>query len=296
MCGRNRPGFTLVELLVVITIIGILIALLLPAVQAAREAARRMQCTNNLKQMGLALHNYHSSLKSFPYSAGSYNPQGCGGTQWSWSALILAWMEQKPLYDRIDFNYPYNFYDPSNPAITGNNEAMKTLLPVYQCPSAPENVLCPCCGAIPGLEETAETNYSAIATHEAAYYAVTCDGSGVMFNNSGVRIAHITDGTSQTLLVGESDVRKDDPYAAEYCPDNSCTLGKLWASENKITTAYGINSNATYIDAGVHSKHPGGANFCFADGHVAFLSENINQDVLIALTTRDWADLVEGEY
>jgi len=139
-------GFTLVELLVVITIIGILIALLLPAVQAAREAARRMQCTNNLKQFGLALHNYHLTHKVFPYGAGG------GGTWWSWSALILPFIEQNAIYDQIDFDKPYNAVHPVN------NDVMKNFIAAYQCPSAPPNVLCACCSGIPGHEDTAETN------------------------------------------------------------------------------------------------------------------------------------------
>jgi len=278
------PGFTLVELLVVITIIGILIALLLPAVQAAREAARRMQCTNNLKQFGLALHNYHLTHKVFPYAAGG------GGTWWSWSALILPFLEQNAIYDQLDFNFPYNRVHPTN------NEVMKNFISAYQCPSAPPNVLCACCGAISGHEDTAETNYSAVATHLTDRYASTYDGSGVMYNNSEVRIADILDGTSQTLLVAESDVMADDPYVATVCPSDTCRLGKLWASENKITTAYGINSDATYIMAGVHSHHPGGASFTFADGHVSFLGETIDQELLDALTTRDEGEVIEGGY
>ncbi len=282
---RNpQSGFTLVELLVVITIIGILIALLLPAVQAAREAARRMQCTNNMKQFGLGLHNYHLTYKVFPYGAGG------SGVWWSWSALILPFLEQNAIYDQIDFRFPYNAEHPTN------NAVMKNFIPAYQCPSAPPNVLCACCSGIPGHEDTAEANYSAVATHLPDRYATTYDGTGVMYNDSAERIADILDGTSQTLLVGESDVLADDPFAASVCPSNSCRLGKLWASENKITTAYGINSDATYIMAGVHSHHPGGANFTFADGHVSFLSETIDQEVLQWLTTRAGGEVIDGSY
>ena len=107
MCKTPRRAFTLVELLVVITIIGILIALLLPAVQAAREAARRLQCTNNLKQMGLALHNYHLTNSSFPQASSQYSgvKQGGGCCGWSWSALILPFLEQDNLYQQIDFDW-----------------------------------------------------------------------------------------------------------------------------------------------------------------------------------------------
>ncbi len=281
---RTLRGFTLVELLVVIAIVGILIALLLPAVQAAREAARRMQCTNNLKQCGLALHNYHLTHKTFPYGAGG------NGVWWSWSALILPFLEQSAVYDQIDFRFPYNVVH------AANNEAMKNIIGVYQCPSAPANVLCSCCSKIPGFDDTAETNYSAVATHLPDHYADTCNGTGVMFNDSAIGIADIRDGTSQTLLVGESDVEPDDPFVSEHCANLDCRIGKFWASANKITTAYGINSDATYIMAGVYSHHPGGANFTFADGHVSFLNETINQSTLEALTTRDGGEVIEGSY
>ena len=122
--GKSR-AFTLVELLVVIAIIGILIALLLPAVQSAREAARRMQCSNNLKQMGVGLHNYMLSYdQTFP--PGTYYGPNAG---WSWSALILPFMEQTAALNLVDFDYGYN--DPVN------GKATKTFIPVYHCPSWP---------------------------------------------------------------------------------------------------------------------------------------------------------------
>jgi len=287
--GRsNRAGFTLVELLVVIAIIGILIALLLPAVQAAREAARRAQCANNLKQIGLALLNYHNTHRIFPYGTGG------GGTWWSWSALILPYMEANNIHDQIDFGHPYNHVHPTN------NDAMKNFIDTYICPSAPEPGLCTCCGGIPGVEDAAETNYSAVATHRddsEAHYARDPDGTGVMHLRSKTRIADILDGTSQTLLVAEMDLDQDDPYkataGASHCPDGQCHLGKLWASENRLTTAYGINGEIEHIRPGPRSLHPSGAQFVFADGHVSFLEETIDQDLLEALTTRDWGEIVD---
>ena len=158
----SNPGFTLVELLVVIAIIGILVALLLPAVQSAREAARRMECSNNLKQMGLGLLNYHNTELAFPSGTGGT------GTAWSWSARILPYIESQNIHKQIDFSFNYNVVHRIN------NTAMKTFVDTYICPSAPDPLLIACCGAIPGDADTAETNYSAIATHRdgrGAYYA-----------------------------------------------------------------------------------------------------------------------------
>jgi prepilin-type N-terminal cleavage/methylation domain-containing protein/prepilin-type processing-associated H-X9-DG protein len=291
----DRKGFTLVELLVVIAIIGILIALLLPAVQSAREAARGVQCTNNLKQLGLALHNYHTALKVFPYSAGGE------GTRWSWSALILPYLEQSNLNDQIDYRFPYN--EPDSTTGTHNNELIKTLLSVYQCPSAPDNVLVTCCRYIPGIEDVAEANYSAISTIRPVDGGAAADGEGVMHETTCHRIADIRDGTSQTFLVGEFDSPPDDawkeqiPYQELYCPSAQCNMGKFWASENHLTTAYGMNPGGRfgYRQSAPQGHHPGGLNFLFADGHVSFISETINQDTLDALATRAGREVIDGD-
>lgn len=282
---NRRSAFTLVELLVVIAIIGILIALLLPAVQAAREAARRMQCTNNLKQMGLALHNYHNSMKSFPYGAGG------GGTWWSWSALILPYIEQAGAHEKINFNYSYN--------TTQNADAIKTFFPFYQCPSAPENQLVTCCAVIPGIEDVAEANYSAVSTIKNVYFGKDAKGEGVMYLNSGTGIAEIIDGTSHTLMVAEFDSPPDDLWKElisqpTYCPDGQCNMGKFWAAENQLTTYYGMNPGGRfgYRESAPQGHHPGGLNFLFADGHVSFLSESINKDTLEALATRAKGEVI----
>ena len=291
MSKLNRSAFTLVELLVVIAIIGILIALLLPAVQAAREAARRMQCSNNLKQLGLALQMYNDTHKAFPYA--SIIDSNVQSGYWGWSTMMLSYFEAQSTFDRIDFSYAYNDLHEIN------NEAMRTFLNVYQCPSAPENQLVTCCSLIPGEGDAAETCYSAVTTHLPVPRANASDdvGTGVIYTNSHTSISDITDGTSHTFLVSECDLSQDDPFKTQYpgyCPDGNCFVGKMWAAGAYVTTAYGINSGLHMYESGVESNHPGGAQFLYVDGHVEMLNEDIDQTLLEALTTRNWGEQIDS--
>lgn len=219
---RTKGGFTLVELLVVIAIIGILVALLLPAVQAAREAARRMSCGNNLKQIALAIHNYHDTYKTFPpirggqLVTGGTQPfgsnvtayPGCPGwfnsTAWSWRALILPYVEQQPLYDEINFSVIRDTacYSAA-PPFSGTTDPNRVRIPGYECPSE----------AWKPNGSNAPTNYGGIWGNDANAFSGSINRLGVfgMGSNVGtVRMASITDGTANTVMVGE--VYRGVPY------------------------------------------------------------------------------------
>ncbi len=220
---RGNRGFTLVELLVVIAIIGILVALLLPAVQAAREAARRMSCSNNLKQIALAIHNYHDVHQAFPPIRGGQlvnggtqpfgstvtSYPGCPGwfnsTAWSWRVLILPFVEQQPMFDKINLNVIRDTACYSNaPAWTpGTKDPNTELIPGYQCPSE----------AWPINGANGPTNYAGIWGSNANAFDGNTSRLGVFGMGSQVstiRMANLTDGTANTAMVGE--VYRGTPY------------------------------------------------------------------------------------
>ncbi|WP_417731529.1 DUF1559 domain-containing protein [Rosistilla oblonga] len=202
---RSAKGFTLVELLVVIAIIGILVGLLLPAVQAAREAARRMSCSNNMKQLGLALHNYHDTYQSFPASAGvtlSTNASGQydGWNSWSGLASILPFIEQGPLYDQIDFRY--NFAANIAGVAEHSTVVRRTLLDAFLCPSDPGS-------DVSYTADMAPSSYS--FSHGPCTSWDVGNGSepGVFDKAYFCRFRDITDGTSNTLAMAESKIGRN---------------------------------------------------------------------------------------
>ncbi len=288
----SRGGFTLIELLVVIALIAVLIALLLPAVQSAREAARRAQCVNNLKQMGLALHNYHDAVSVLPpgYVAASRFIDGETDVApgWSWAAAILPQLDQAPLYASINVWLPVQF-----PA---NTTATMTLLNVHLCPS--DQLLggtFPVSDGFGGVAATvAPSSYAACTGNDAADVALGLNndglGNGLFFRDSAIRMAAITDGTSQTVMIMErawgcSEGTWTGAIAGGLIvrgPLNPCPISGLatyLAPCLVLVHCHLLNTNSDY-DAGLDdpsSFHPGGANVLFADGSVHFV-KNILSD------------------
>jgi len=309
--SRSRPAFTLIELLVVIAIIAVLIALLLPAVQQAREAARRSQCQNNLKQIGLALHNYHDTARVFPIGHGVWGPSlppplTGTGRLFGWATHILPYMDQAPLYNQLNFSKPPN----ASPNIPENYNLMMQKIPGYLCPSNPQVTGMEWTGsAHPGntWEDSGPCHYLGIADSTRTYSTVSGatayivgDGNGIFFNASKVGLRDIVDGSSNTIAVTEGVGIANPGTQNEYAG------GITWVDWNMVSTHNGINytwrqtpklkqstrSNTGFSPA---SYHTGGCYFLLADGSVRFLSDNMNFATLQALSTRAGMEVV-GEY
>ncbi len=261
--ASGRRGFTLVELLVVIAIIGILIALLLPAVQAAREAARRSQCTNNLKQIGLALHNYHDTYKTFcpGWMIDSNNGVLSG---YGWAVFLMPFMEQQPLHDELNtkqFNLWWTAHN-TDPSLGPVQDLLQTQLQGMRCPSDNIDDLNK---AVDGYK-TAAANYVACSGFYARSGAASADNNGLLYGLSSKRFRDVLDGTSNTFAAGE----KAKPNGSA----NWAGPGGLGTGANvRSSTAYKLNHPTT--NNAFSSRHPGGANFAMCDGSVRFISETI---------------------
>lgn len=312
-------AFTLIELLVVIAIIALLVALLLPAVQQAREAARRTQCRNNLKQLGLALHNYQERFRVFPPGHVHNNSDDYSSMNhsrfWSWIAHLLPDIDQGPLYNRLDFNFDAIAFGPPN-----NLEVLATSIPALNCPSDPAAGTVK---ATPAGIEYASTNYLGVTGDGGVQFAsmiapaTFCEtqtfspSQGGMFQrNSRHRLRDIIDGASNTLMVGERPVVVKDPVF----PNAYVHLGRWSGTGDPRWCPYGhvdalMTSHDIFGLAGLKPSGPndffphlhwwsyhsgGGAQFLFADGHVRLLSYSMDHNTLRALSTRAGSEVVSG--
>ncbi|WP_171472031.1 DUF1559 domain-containing protein [Frigoriglobus tundricola] len=311
MSRRTRPrrGFTLIELLVVIAIIAVLIGLLLPAVQKVRDAAARLRCANNLKQIGLALHSYHDADQSFPAGVRSAHVSEWGETDapgWGWAAYLLPHVEQDNLFRTIRFDL--SIADPRNAA------ARATPVAVFRCPSdaAPPTFTASHEGADgrtpgPPICDVAAANYLGMSTTddfvEGDMFTVTWDG--VLYPNSRVRLTDVTDGTSQTFAASERDQRHGQATWTGAVPGaSSHAIGTdVWLDDNVALTLGFVGDahkpgevGATMASAHHTSAHGTGANFLFCDGHVKFLTPSIDFATFKALATRAGNEVVGADY
>lgn len=285
---RLTRGFTLIELLVVIAIIAVLIALLLPAVQQAREAARRTQCKNNMKQFGLALHNYHDTALTFP-PGGFY--QGTNiGTGMGWQVSILPYMDQAPMYNQFNFNATA-YTDATNLAIALRNP------PGFFCPSGQNNVSANG-GEVSGGRPCLSVHYYGVMgpkgtnPRTGAAYTVNANPAGhggfsahgLMPRHANRRMSDIIDGTSNTLAIGEISWISANCYRVWTRGCDSSACGSTKNVLNGInTTPY--NGSNNFNDVSFGSQHVGGAHFLNADGSVTFLSQNIDMGVYLSLAS-----------
>lgn len=333
---HTRNGVTIIELLVVIAIIGVLVAILLPAVQQAREAARRTQCRNNLKQIGVALHSYHSAHRLFP--PGYVCQQDFLGSsqknQWAWSALLLPYLDQPSLHGDIDFSeFVRDDSGDVSTAIESNQDVAELSLPIFRCPSdvAPERIdrTCPFnpsvefgvssysassgitlmglpCWGLPPSPLKASPPSMSMNFHPLP---VPCEfPEGIFYINSRHSVADITDGTSNTIAIGETSWK----WHFQMC--RSATVaepygGTTWAgvahcaNQEHVTSVTSLPFNNEFDEVfsfGFSSPHTGGVFFLMADGAVKFIGNGIDNaksapfGILQWLSSRNQQEIISG--
>ena len=325
--SRRRSGFTLIELLVVIGIIAVLVALLIPAVQAARQAAMRVQCLNNLKQIGIALHNYHDGAGVFPPGLIAHNDEGTttgvtafcrpvkpvlptiyGYPGWAWAGMILSQMEQATLYNQINF------------AVTDvdweNDTINLTRVASYICPAdaAPITFL-----VVDSAGQTAAVpQYMPVSNYVGVFGTgvipeVPLTNDGIFGRNSNVCMRDIQDGLSQTMAVGERS--SNLAYATwparvpggwlyqtsvmnnggPYVPTQGAATGAQVLAPVGLVDGPRTPNNLSGHPEDFASRHTGGANFLFADGSVRFIKNSVSYRTFLSLATRDGGEVVSGD-
>ena len=276
---RRESGFTLIELLVVIAIIAVLIALLVPAVQKVREAASRTQCANNLKQIGLALHNYYDATRSFPpafVGNPGTTPSNNAPPGWGWGTLILPYIEQGPLYTQINPTKNANPGVLTVPAATPLGLLCQTRISTYICPS----------DRAPLLND--QRGFHAYSSYGAVGGSNTTSGNslnqnGVMYQSSKTRFTDITDGSSNTVVVGERAYGKSSYYVSPSIIYYGAIWSGVFATGKDGSTMWTLTGGSEWSPNrgnGDHwnfsSYHERGAQFAFADGSVRVIPDSLS--------------------
>jgi len=314
MKNDRRQGFTLVELLVVIAVIGILLAMLIPAVQSVRAAARKTQCANNMRQIGIALQHFESSYRVFPASgwteSGPGNPEG---NQVGWRPLILPFIEQNNLHGIYDFSQ--NWWEGSNSAVAA------VPVPSFTCPSVPDRSSVLSAIAKPPRPQVnfsnpiAPTDYEAIMgvkpnsinPHLTNPIYNNSNRFGVLHRNSRNSFSSIRDGSSHTIMIVECSARPDVYRKNRIAPQFANDQGIGWADSEGPFSLDGTNADGSAEGLGPsqgckfamnrrndnepYSFHAAGGNFLFADGHVNFVSESISIESFAAMCTRSAGEI-----
>jgi prepilin-type N-terminal cleavage/methylation domain-containing protein len=308
-----RAGLTLVELLVVIAIIALLMGLLLPAVQGVREAARRLHCGNNMKQIGLALHGYQSSNQTFPPGGAAQKEyDGWSSDICGWTIFVLPFLEHAPLYAQFDFSKDYQF--------SPNREAALTPVAAYLCPSAGERWSRDTrwyvngrkqatfhyqgvCGPM-GTNPTTGKPYRTRPPLEAQLHS-NFGVQGVLRRQHVTAVASITDGTSNTFMAGElswdgaagiGTTLLDNavgPYVS-YSRTSGTSWNTVYQSVKNPMHSRGYMPEQDWNAVSFGSNHPSGATFLLADGSVRFISEAIDFGIYLAAASRDGRELLES--